>query len=72
MNHIKSIHDETKSWCGEILNSDFHFKSIEHAVLNGMHEATIATCVICTDEVIRCLMRGAQYLNRQTITGIVP
>lgn len=59
-NHVKSVHDEQKSWCGETLGNDFYFKSVEHAVLNGLHEAKLATCKSCTDHIINCLMRGRQ------------
>lgn len=59
-NHIRSIHDEIKSWCGEILNSEFHFKSVEHAVLNGLHESKLTACDACTRAVIQCLERGMQ------------
>lgn len=59
MNHVRSIHFEDKSWCEEILKpSEFHFKSLEQAVLNGMYPSKIATCAKCVDKIIVALMKS--------------
>lgn len=35
--HVKSIQDETKSFCGMILTTEFYFKTIEQVIINAMH-----------------------------------
>lgn len=56
--HVKSIHDETKSWCGENLGNEFHFKNVDHAVLNGLHTSQIRTCTECANLIIESIMKG--------------
>lgn len=56
--HIKDIHDDNKSWCGVALANEFYFKSVDHAVLNGMQHATLITCSVCTQAVIEKLICG--------------
>lgn len=62
--HIKDIHDDSKSWCGETLGNEFYFKSVDHAVLNGMphallsHVTPIITCADCTQKIIDKLICG--------------
>lgn len=59
VSHIKSIHDET-SWCGETLGAEFHFKSVEQAVLNGIHESKHIACEKCTGLIIDCLLKKVE------------
>ena len=35
--NIKDLYDDGKSVCGELLNNEFYFKTIEDAVSNGMN-----------------------------------
>lgn len=66
-NHIRHIHDENKSWCGEILGPEFYFKSVDHAVLNGigrsLQHAQLVACGVCTMAIIENLTKGQQELE---------
>lgn len=55
MNHIKNVTTE-KTWCDTALNTDFYFKDIEQAVINGMH----GTRIVCRD----CIHNIIFYLQR--------
>ena len=66
-NCIKASHDIDKSWCGKPLGNDPHFKSVDAAVLNGLHYTEVDACFDCTDAVIRNLERGT--CNDQTETN---
>lgn len=57
-NCIKANHDTDKSWCGRALGNEAHFKSVDAAVLNGLHYNDVDACWECTDAVIRNLERG--------------
>lgn len=66
-NHVRHIHDENKSWCGELLGNEFYFKSVDHAVLNGMGRSLshtqLVTCGLCTMEIIENLTKGQQEIH---------
>lgn len=57
-NHIKAIHDDNVSVCGDALGNDFYFKTVEAAILNGIHEPSKPACRHCTDVLIQNLVRG--------------
>lgn len=58
-NHIRSLKYEDQSWCGELLKiAEFHFKTVEQAVMNGLHPGKIVACIQCTKKIINCLGRG--------------
>ena len=60
MNHIKHIHEEEKSWCGQILEStETHFKTLDQAVLNGLHFSQTVACGECIKRVIDALHLSA-------------
>lgn len=61
MNHIKSAHNDTESYCGENLGNDFHFKTVDAAVLNGLHnnQSSTKTCIKCTQIIIGYLTQGS-------------
>jgi hypothetical protein len=67
MNHIKSIHDDTESFCGEKIGNDFYFKNVEAAILNGMHGTEKFACRDCTYKITQALMNGAYDENRPTL-----
>ena len=56
--HVRSVHDETKSWCSEILGNEFYLKDVNQAVLNGLHASQVITCVECTNLIIETLVKG--------------
>ena len=60
MNHIKHIHEEEKSWCGQTLeNTETHFKTLDQAVLNGLHFSQTVACGECIKRVIDALHLSA-------------
>jgi hypothetical protein len=62
MNHIKNTFDE-KSWCNKQITTDFCFKDIEQAAINGVHGSR-AICGECVDTIIKCLeTNGKQYYD---------
>ncbi len=59
LSHVKSVRDDTKSWCGKTLNQNvFYFKGVDQAVLNGLHETKVFTCHECANEIIEALIKG--------------
>lgn len=68
MNHIRSIHDENKSFCGESLGAEFQFKTLEQTFLNGLHYTSIKACKECTAIVIDYLMIGTGAGTEEEIT----
>lgn len=58
--HIKSMHDDATAVCGAPLTNEFHFKSVDAAVLNGMHEKKPVTCLYCIDHVVKFLLAGSE------------
>lgn len=60
-NHIKSIQDESKSFCGETLGNDFYFKGVEGAVCNGIYDGKLQACGACTNALIELLMKGRDH-----------
>ena len=59
--HIK--YDDTLSWCGKPLDNNFHFSSVEAAVLNGAHntnDKTPRACRLCTNVIITYLNEGVE------------
>jgi hypothetical protein len=68
-NHIKHIHDDNKTWCGETVGNEFYFKSVDHAVLNGMGRSQLhthlVTCEACTTLIIENLLKGQQPLETE-------
>ena len=57
MNHIKCTTEENRAWCGKDLDTGFHFKDTEQAVINGKHGA-IQPCAECVNMAIGCLIRS--------------
>lgn len=57
-NHIKATHDDDRSWCGKPLGNEPHFKSVDAAVLNGLHYTEVDACWECTETIINHLERG--------------
>ena len=68
-NHIKSLHDETTGLCGATLGTEFAFKSVDAAVLNGIHEQKPMTCLACIMYVHRALLAGSVNNDEQPIPG---
>ena len=58
--HIKSVNDETLAMCGELLTTDFHFKSVDAAVLNGLYEPAKAPCPACVIIIVNILAKNIQ------------
>ena len=58
MNHIKSIQDDKLSWCGEPITLDFHFKTIDQAILTKLYylNENPMPCTKCVDDIIRTLL----------------
>jgi hypothetical protein len=65
INHIRKIHDETKSWCGEIIGAgDACLKTIDAAALNGAMSSETESCHECINIIIGTLKKsqaGRQY-----------
>ena len=62
MNHVKAIHEDSKSWCGEMLKpSESYFKTVEQAVLNGMHNTGTFACTNCIQEIVSRLYASMGY-----------
>lgn len=57
-NHIKATHETDKSWCGKSLGNDWHFKTVDSAVLNGLHYTNVDACWGCTNAIINYLQNG--------------
>ncbi len=58
MNHIKSVHEDDKSWCGQVLGIDFYFKTLDQAALAGFfNEQHIIPCAECINECVACLSK---------------
>jgi hypothetical protein len=55
MNHIKSVHDDEKSWCGKILTIEFYFKSLDQAILTGLFPDAKTPCADCIHECVTLL-----------------
>jgi hypothetical protein len=64
MNHIKTVDDETRSWCGKVLNIEFHFKDIEQAAVNSLH-GTKTVCGECLDKIIECLDKNKRVYQEE-------
>jgi len=64
MNHVKAIHEDDKSWCGEILKpTETYFKTLDQAVLNGMHNNGTFACVECIHKIVaRLYVSSGKYL----------
>lgn len=57
--HILAIHDPLKSWCGEVLApGDGCFKSVDAAVLNGLHFTETESCHNCINIIIETLRKA--------------
>lgn len=62
--HVRSL-DETKSWCSELLGSEFHFKGVEQAVFNGIHRSNLITCSACANRIIAALVAGCEVFHAE-------
>lgn len=57
-NHIRSIVDLDKSWCGQLLSNEFYFKETDQVLMNALYAPRIKTCLSCTQTLIAVLMDG--------------
>ena len=53
--HIKNTCEQDKSWCGELLGVEFHFKDIEKAAINGLMGGELKICSFCVCKVMHYL-----------------
>jgi len=59
--HIKKEIEENLSWCGKVINGQFHFKNAEMAAINASAvEINHETCIDCISRVIDALIRGTK------------
>lgn len=63
MNHIKSITDEGKAWCGETLGLEFYFKSLDATAMNGLFLEERYPCGRCLNLVIEALLKNRGHKN---------
>lgn len=65
MNHIKSIAEEEKTWCGEPLGIDFYFKSLDATAMNGLFLESRFPCGMCLELAIQALLKNKGEQNEQ-------
>lgn len=65
MNHIKSITEEEKAWCGDALGIDFYFKSLDATAMNGLFLESRYPCGTCLELAIQALLKNKGDQNEQ-------
>ncbi len=64
MNHIQSVRDPLLAWCNEpITVTDFHFKSVDQAALNGIFPDKKRTCQQCIQNIVEALLNNIEADN---------
>jgi hypothetical protein len=57
MNHVRNDNADA-TWCGELSNYEFYFKTIDQAAVNGQH-GDRPVCRECVRVIVECLERHA-------------
>lgn len=63
--HVESSLIDSRSWCGVTLTSDFYFKGVEQAVLNGIHLSKYAACPECVEKIIDALKNSCKVFHEE-------
>lgn len=64
MNHIISVTDPEKSWCGiPITASEQPFRTVDQAALNGLFPSKKPACKLCITLCVKTLLNNIEAHN---------
>lgn len=64
MNHIISVANPEKAWCGEtITTAEQPFRTLDQVALNGLFPTIKTPCLSCLKQSINALLKNQEVYN---------